>query len=507
MKHIQQPIFPHEEPADTSRYILAEKDNVRQSIKSGILHQEFPGTPDQTYRLLINIHMNKSVLHPQIQLSLAQEIWIIAAWFGLFTGLIEAVLFLTLQLFGRITSVSFGILWISPIFNALLSVPVGLALVIVAKFVSRSRLLGLTISFFALFAIADWLLVLLLERLEYYAIFVLGMGISIAFVRWFRNNETSFIRFWRSSLPWLGGITLLIFVGIQGGIWVTEKIQISALSNRTINSPNIVLIVVDTLRADHLSAYGYQRNTSPNIDEVASQGILFENAISTSANSLPAHASLFSGLYLNEHGVEWETPKAFKNASYPTLSQSLQSKGYLTGGFSANLYWVTREEGFNRGFIHYEDYFHSVEDMRFRTLYGRILVKLIMQPLGFEDIPARRLASDINLSVLNWLDRIPRIPFFVFINYMDVHDPYLPPQPYRQKFSEVQAPGGILNCGVGRCFPTLTADELQGEIDAYDGAISYVDDQINQLLYQLRDRGLLENTVVLITSDRWRIIQ
>src|SRR5215470_1373262 len=173
------------------------------------------------------------------------------------------------------------------------------------------------------------------------------------------------------------------------------------------DAPNIIMIVIDALRADHLSSYGYVRPTSPHLDRLAQQGVVFEHALSASSYTLPAHASLLTGRYLYEHGVEWNNRTARFANRYPRLAEALQSRGYRTAAFSANVFWVTRSKGFGRGFIHFEDYFQSVADMAARTLYGRIIETLILRRLGYEDIPARRRASDINRSVLQWIERDP----------------------------------------------------------------------------------------------------
>jgi arylsulfatase A-like enzyme len=139
--------------------------------------------------------------------------------------------------------------------------------------------------------------------------------------------------------------------------------------------------------------------------------------------------------------------------------------------------------------------------MVMRTLYGRAIERLVLRRLGFEDFPARKRASDINYAVLRWIDRHRGKPFFVFLNYMDTHDPYLPPQPYRSKFSKTKNLGGILNNRIGRSNPQITPEQLECEIGAYDGAISYVDDNIGQLLGELQKRDQGEKTLVVITSD------
>jgi arylsulfatase A-like enzyme len=514
------------------------------------------------------------------------EIITISVWFAFLSGIVEGLMFLIFQQFGRIMAVSPEIIWVSPLVNMLLFGVLAIGLVLIARLFPRLPIARISIFLFTLLSVMDWLIIAFMERLEPYAIVVFSIGLSVVVFRWYQKREVKFQIFLRQTLPWLAMLVLVLLVVIQGGTWLIERIALGSaeitsqiavsppngfflliyhtlgwfclpialvlsklpfekkkrtqtanivsrrdflatmgftlgglvvgasgldklvdktnLASLQISSkrtPNVILIVVDTLRADHLSIYGYPRTTSPNIDRLASHGILFENAIAPSVNSLPSHASIFSGLYPHSHGTEWNKPLAYRNGSFPTLAGVLRSNGYVTAGFSANLFWVTSAYGFNRGFIHFEDYFRSVDDMFLRTLYGRLIQKYVLQHLGFEDIPARRHAADINRSVFNWFDSLQKEPYFLFINYIDVHDPYLPPEPYRREFSKSVNPGGILNCSVGRCDPDLTTTQLQTEEEAYDGGISYVDDQINQLLDGFQKKGLLDNTLVIITSD------
>ena len=199
--------------------------------------------------------------------------------------------------------------------------------------------------------------------------------------------------------------------------------------------------------------------------------------------------------------MELSRPGALEDGRFPTLAQALRDRGYRTAAFSANLFWFTSTNGFARGFIRFEDYFQSIADMAFRPVYGRSFEKLVLRRLGVDDIPARRRADDINRSVLRWIDRDPDRPFFAFLNYMDTHDPYLPPAPYRGRFSPSPNPGGLVNEHAGRAGLRLTPQQLQGEIDAYDGAIAYLDDQVGQLVEALRRRGLGERTLLAITAD------
>lgn len=432
---------------------------------------------------------------------LAVNILPIAAWFGLITGLVEGTVFLTVQKLIWSKQVSIEIVWISAFFDLLAFSILGLALAALSRFVSGLPLMLVSVFLFIFLAVLDWLTVALTKHILPYSILTLAVGLAVALTRWFRNHEAASLRFWHRSLPWVGAGALLALVGIQGGIWIRERVATASLPKASSESPNILVIVVDALRADHLSSYGYARVTSPNVDRIAQQGVLFENAFPTSSWTLPSHASLLTGRYVYEHRVGWETENVLTNSPYPTLAEALRSRGYRTGGFSGNLFWFTRDRGFDHGFIHFEDYFQSVADMVLRTLYGRLIESFVLRPLGFEDIPARKRASDINRALLRWIDRDREKPFFVFLNYMDVHDPYLPLQPYRNRFSKLKSPGGIVNWRVGRSQPKMTQQQLQGEIDAYDGAIAYVDEQISLLIAELQRRGVDDHTLIIITSD------
>ncbi len=294
-------------------------------------------------------------------------------------------------------------------------------------------------------------------------------------------------------------MTVAIIIAIQGGGWLTEKVKTSNLPSAASGAPNVIVIVVDTLRADHLSSYGYERDTSPFMDSLAAEGVRFENAISPSSWTQPVHASMLTGRYTYEHQAE-TTPL---DDTYPTIGEVMQANGYRTAAFSANTLFFTRRQGHGRGFLHFEDSYQSVADAFLNSsLYGFLFDFYgLRKALNYEGVPTRVLASDINDAVLNWVDRDDEKPFLVFMNYFDVHDPYTPPEPYRSKYASVPNPGGLINGFMERYSPSLTPEQIQTEIDAYDGSIAYVDDQIKALFSELEGRGLLENTIVIVTSD------
>jgi arylsulfatase A-like enzyme len=346
----------------------------------------------------------------------------------------------------------------------------------------------------------DWLFIPLSGRLSIYAVVILSIGLGIELFRQLHRRTGIPIKFLADNLRWVIVITVLIFLLIEGGTWIREKVVTSNLPEAAPDIPNVLVIVIDTLRADHLSSYGYERDTSPYIDRIAEQGVLFEKVYSTSSWTVPSHASLLTGRYVHEHGADINK----LDKRLPTLGEVLQSHGYRTGGFTANMDTFNRQYGFSRGFIHFEDHYQSLGDSFANTFYGRIFEVYAWHRIFNIDYEiGRRLATDINLSVTDWINKDKNKPFFALLNYYDVHSPYIPPQPYRSRYSEIDEPGGLINTDwdMNHIYINLTPEQLQAEIDAYDGAIAYVDDQINALMTELEKQGQMENTLVILMSD------
>lgn len=447
------------------------------------------------------------------QTSLTQMV-VIGVWCGIVTGLVEGA---GLLLFQRINWASWGpmihvseeILWISPLVDVLFFVFLALIVFLVARLTPRLPAVRVLAFLLVFLAIYDWLM--LTGRLYQRACLLLALGVAVTFSRWFGKRVGAVLRFWRKTAPWVAVTFLLVLIWIQGGKWLRERNAAANLPAAAANAPNVLVIVVDTLRADHLSSYGYGRPTSPETDEIAKQGVLFENAIAPSSWSLPSHISLLTGLYQYEHGIGNVQPQPWlvgdKNGlgGHLTLGEALEQRGYRTGAFSANRTYFTTSLGFKRGFIHFEDYFQSPADMLVRTLYGRrfsrmylnrtekskvtrALRYLKMDSLLDKDSEGssengggqavRKRADVVNAEVLAWIDCDRRHPFFVFLNYFDAHFPY----------------------GVPAGHPRPAWDK-GSVIDEYDASVNYVDGQIGLLLQSLRERGLANNTLVVITSD------
>ena len=219
----------------------------------------------------------------------SKEIIYIAAFSGLITGISEGIFLYLLQinnlLFWRLSNRAIWIetLWISPITDFILFVLIGLGLAIISRLFPKLPILKIAIILFSFLFVFDLLFIFLIGRISIIAIFVLALGLAIQLGRIIIKNEEKIYHLSVKSVPILAGISFLLLVIIQGGLYFQEKSTISNVTDAKPESPNVLVIIVDALRADHLSSYGYIRNTSPNIDRIAQQGALFEKAIAPSS--------------------------------------------------------------------------------------------------------------------------------------------------------------------------------------------------------------------------------
>ncbi|MEW6285748.1 MAG: sulfatase [Chloroflexota bacterium] len=434
----------------------------------------------------------------------SKDLFTLAAAAGLTTGLVEGLLLFGLARAALLTwrlqnrAYWYETLWIAPLVDLVLFMLAGAVFVLASRLFPRLPVRKMAWGAFAFLAVFDWLFIVLFGKISLFAIFILAAGIAYQVFSFIAKREAAATRRLTQALPWLAGVTIAVLLINQGGAWLNEKIRTARLPQAAPGAPNVIVIIVDTLRADHLSSYGYKRDTTPFIDSLAAEGVRFETAIAPSSWTQPVHASMLTGRYTYEHHAEL-TPL---DNTYPTIGEVMQANGYRTAGFSANTLFFTRRHGHGRGFLHFEDNYQSVTDAFFNSsLYGFLFDFYgLRKALNYEGVPNRVLASDINAAALNWVDGGEQ-PFFVFLNYFDVHDPYTPPEPYRSKYASVPNPGGLVNGFVERYSPSLTPEQIQSEIDAYDGAIAYVDEQIKALFSELERRGLLENTIVIVAAD------
>lgn len=237
---------------------------------------------------------------------------------------------------------------------------------------------------------------------------------------------------------------------------------------------NLILVTIDTLRADHLGAYGYVRNTSPVIDALAEEAVLFENAIVPMAFTGPSHASMLTGLYPHGHGV---LTNAYRlPAANLTLAERLRAEGYRTAAFVAVRTILGRESGFDQGFQTFDD-------------GGK----------------RKRRAAEVTRQAVTWLrEAADGGDFFLWVHYYDVHCDYNAPEPFFEMFASgydgAIDPKG--KCGKPHYNKMELSDKDLTYIRAlYDGEIRYVDQHVGILLKAVEELGLNENTILVLTSD------
>ncbi len=246
-------------------------------------------------------------------------------------------------------------------------------------------------------------------------------------------------------------------------------------------APNLLLVVVDCLRADHLGAYGYERPTSPNLDGLASSGVLFEHASSPAFWTRPAVPSLLTGLYPSEHGLlEWEKDARGQivgpalSPRVETVAERLREAGYATA-LIAEQYQLSRRFGLGQGFDHYHNQAGT--------------------------------APNLNRAVGRWLDAARPARFFLYLHYLDVHWPYCPPRELRGRFDPGK--GDIDFCRDWRRLRQrildgslrLDADDRDTLVARYDEEVLGMDYWLGQLFADLQRRGLWAETLVVVTAD------
>jgi arylsulfatase A-like enzyme len=234
--------------------------------------------------------------------------------------------------------------------------------------------------------------------------------------------------------------------------------------------PNILLVTVDTLRADHLSCYGYGWKTSPNIDKLAAEGTKFSNAYTPIPLTGPAHLSLFTSRYPQEHGAVRNGIAMATEQPLVTLPQYLRANGYNTAGFISGWPLTGRLTGINEWFDHYDE-----------TLTRK-----------FQLFNSARWAEDVTPPAITWLKQNAggNKPFFAWVHYFDPHSPY----DFREHFADLPKSGSSMP-------PESTDAETRERIRAYDTEIAYMDWHLGKLLNVLEELKVADSTLVVLTAD------
>ncbi len=268
-------------------------------------------------------------------------------------------------------------------------------------------------------------------------------------------------------------VVMLALIAAACFVFMPEK---TIAGEREGTGCNVLIILVDALRFDHLGCYGYEKNTSPHMDRVFNKGILFKNAVSQATWTKPAVMSLFTSNYLHTHNIERGT-KDFSVGgadnilpeSAETLTEVLSRNGYRAHGIVGN-YFIQKGFGVEQGFDEYE--------------------------IGRPD-------REITETAIHWLGENRESPFFLYLHYMGPHTPYDPPEEYRRRFAGSYKGSIEFEGKHAKHFKKMNlSDEDLTELRArYDAEIAAVDDEVGRVLEYLETRGLAEKTVVVLLAD------
>lgn len=341
--------------------------------------------------------------------------------------------------------------------------------------------------------------------------FFLAVGAAAAFSRLLLDPKPG-----TAGLPTRHALALaLAAVAVVSGILAGTR-ELPApppgRSQGATSRPNIVLVVMDTVRADHMSVYGYRRETTPWLKELAREATLYERAMAPANFTLPSHASLFTGLYPRGHGAIWFPPRTSNglplDRKFETLAERLRKEGYRTFAAVANAVFLRRDYGMTQGF----ELFDLREPVPCVPLAARHGLRPAVRRALARLVPTERLderlrdAAAITKDAITLAESSAGAPFFLFLNYMDAHEPYAPPPPFDTLFS------GKRSRLTYRDYVRMTNEVVSGKrairdeereefVARYDGGIAFIDSELRRLAEHLKKRGLWDKTIFVVTSD------
>jgi len=265
----------------------------------------------------------------------------------------------------------------------------------------------------------------------------------------------------------------LFSLGILGLVVLFNIFILGYERRNSTEGPNIVLISIDTLRADHLGSYGYERDTSPNIDNIAEEGVLFENAFSQAPWTLPSMASIHTSLYPSENGVIDHGKKI--DDSFLTIAEFLKNNSYKTLGV-ISMPFVNSKYGFSQGFDTFDEKHIS----------------------GVNDVSSHLITAE----AIDYITQNQKKKFFLWIHYFDPHGAYIPHKEFDYGSNYPGHLPKILDPGPLNFIPNKFDDsDIQYLKDIYDEEISYTDKYIGNLIETVDKLGLKDNTIIIITAD------
>ncbi len=316
----------------------------------------------------------------------------------------------------------------------------------------------------------------------------------------------------RGAIAGAGAAAALLALALAGARSFLGPAE-AAVSGR----PNVVWLVLDTLRADHVSTYGYPLRTTPHLDTIGADGVVFERAISGSSWTIPSHYHMATGSFT-------AGGQRVLSDDVTTAAEMLRERGYRTAAVLANTA-LGRGSGFEQGFETFVDappmflYLRLLGKMSLaegltnrRIVTARFAQRLLHRNTFLQS--ARAEGDFINAHIFRWLDRHDGGPFFLFVNYLDPHEPYDPQEPFRTQFAagvdpeigfvRYDRPQGMFISSeemTRDVVPRTSPERWRQMIQLYDAEIAFLDAQVGALVRELERRSLYDNTILVITAD------
>ncbi len=405
-------------------------------------------------------------------------------------------------------------LWMRPLALTLLMMPLGL---VAAYSLHRrpARKLAAPLTRFLLCFLACLSPLWALEELHGWSSVALALGLGrcldMALRRW--GGLLLALGRW----PLIGASILAIGVGAYRNA-LAGPLSLAALPTADTKAPNLALIVLDTVRADHLDLHGYERPTMPLLKRRAEEQVWFEEARSTAPWTLPSHASMFTGRWHHELSVD--TVRSLDD-EHTTIAEHLAGRGYRTAGFAANTTYCNAWFGLDRGFHHYEDALEnqaiSLSEVMRSSGLGLRIVRFLRERHVIKapgDSARKPTGEEVVTRAVDWFDRQDGDqPAFLFVNLFDAHGPYVVPDGFPRRFltseNEVEFRKVVkkMRQVAGKAWTDeserVEAALSQLGLDAYDDCLRYLDQHLDRLLTELERLGRARGreTWVVITSD------
>jgi arylsulfatase A-like enzyme len=447
---------------------------------------------------------------------------LLCGWCGLVAGLLEVGATVARKQFfdiNRLYWVSRHFVWLVPLGELMIFLGLGLLLWLLGRTLgARGRWLANRLLGVLVFLPAFWAA---FPRLHGLAGIILLLGVMVRLVPAVERRGTGFRRVVLWSYPLVALAVAMCAAAVYAGDYFKGRRE-RARALPEPRAPNVLLIVLDTVAADHLSLYGYGRPTSPTLGELAERAIRFDRARATTSWTLQSHASMFTGRWPHEVSAGWLTPL---DDAFPTLAEYLGSRGYATAGVVANYTYCASDSGLARGFTEYRDYvFPGFTALGTTALVDRpvdglqALEHWLGDRLGLTFFRSavqqiwrlfkgnRKPASVVNREFLHWLTARRQVerPFFAFLNYYDAHSPYQLPENGIHRFGNL--PRDYRDADLLKDWTVLSRlrpSQRQVDLirDAYDDCVADLDEQLGRLIDTLERRGILERTWLIITAD------